>query len=142
MGMQEKGYSAKKKGGNYSLKLERERRGWSLSYVATCIDCPDPHTVGRWERGTSLPSPRYRQALCELYRKDAQELGFLKNKLSGEYEEALDQKYWEQEYEQSSPTRSDSCFFFNVKLPRADELYGRKMERETLLNWTYNKSLT
>lgn len=140
--MQEKSYSARKRGGNHPLKLERERRGWSLGYVAMRIDCPDPHTIGRWERGISLPSPRYRQALCELYGKDARELGFLKDKLDRGSEEPLDQVQGEKQSEQSSSTRSDPCFFFNVKLPRADELYGRKIERETLLNRTYNKSST
>src|SRR5438067_11540859 len=113
MGMQEKGYSAKKKGGNYSLKLERERRGWSLSYVAASIDCPDPHTVGRWERGTSFPSPRYRQALCELFGKDAEELGFFKSESVEQSQPAIDIQPGAQE----QPARTHSHFFFNEKLP-------------------------
>lgn len=139
--MEEKKYPMQKKREKHPLKLERERRGWSLGYMAMRIDCPDPHTVGRWERGTSLPSPRYRQALCELFAKDAKELGFLKDELAGESEESLDRVHWEQS-EQSSLTRSAPCFFFNVKLPHAAEFYGRKIEREILLNRTYNKSST
>jgi transcriptional regulator with XRE-family HTH domain len=140
--VEEKSYPAKKERRNHRLKLERERRGWSLSYVATHIACPDPHTVGRWEHGISLPSPRYRQALCELYGKDARELGFLKDELNRESEESSGQTHWEQQSEQPLPTRSATCFFFNVKLPHVDELYGRKIEREILLNRTYNKSST
>jgi transcriptional regulator with XRE-family HTH domain len=57
------------------LKYERERRGWALEYVATLINCPDPRTIARWERGAISPSPRYRQVLCETFGKDAEELG-------------------------------------------------------------------
>jgi transcriptional regulator with XRE-family HTH domain len=65
------------------LKYERERRGWTLEHVATQIDCPESHMIARWERGIISPSPRYRQALCELFGKNAEELGILPN--SGKY---------------------------------------------------------
>src|SRR5205085_401715 len=35
-------------------------------------------TVGRWERGEAFPSPYNRRKLVELYGKNAEELGFLK----------------------------------------------------------------
>lgn len=72
------------------LKYERERRGWTLEYVATQINCPDSHMVTRWERGTTTPSPRYRQALCELFGKDAEELGLLPKRLDEKPEQAPD----------------------------------------------------
>jgi transcriptional regulator with XRE-family HTH domain len=140
--VEEKNFSLKKNQGNHLLKLERERRGWSLSYVATLINCPDPHSIGRWERNKCFPSPRYRQALCELYNKDAKELGFLKDKSDGANEEPLDHVYSKQLSNQRSLARPDNYFFFNVKLPRVDEFYGRKIEREILLNRTSNKSST
>ena len=91
---------------NQRLKHERERRGWSLGYVAASIDCPDPHTVGRWERGTSFPSPRYRQALCELFGKDAQELGLISKEPEGKDKQALDPSLQEPD-EEFSVTSTD-----------------------------------
>lgn len=79
--MESKNPSEKKALSRSQLKYERERRGWSLAYVATQVNCPDPHMIGRWERGVISPSPRYRQALCELFGKDAEELGFLSKEL-------------------------------------------------------------
>lgn len=71
------------------LKHERELRGWTLGYVATQIDCPDPHMIGRWERGKVSPSPRYRQALCELFGKNAQELGLIPQEPGDEIQKVL-----------------------------------------------------
>ena len=62
------------------LRSEREQRGWSRDYVATAIGS-DAQSIGRWERGTTSPSPYYRQALCELFRMNAKELGLLKDEL-------------------------------------------------------------
>jgi len=59
---------------NTRLRNERERRGWSREYVAEQIS-GNAQTVGRWERGTTSPSPYYRQRLCELFKMDAEELG-------------------------------------------------------------------
>jgi len=33
--------------------------------------------VSRWERGKSMPGPFYREKLCTLFQKDAEELGFI-----------------------------------------------------------------
>jgi uncharacterized membrane protein len=64
------------KGINYRLKVEREKRGWSQARVAEQIDT-DAINVSRWERGYSTPTPYFREKLCRLYEKNAQELGFL-----------------------------------------------------------------
>ena len=56
------------------LKYERERRGWSQADIAEKTGC-DTKTVGRWERGERLPRPYHRQMLCELFGKNAEELG-------------------------------------------------------------------
>lgn len=63
---------------NTRLRSERERRGWTREYVAGKIG-GEVRTIGRWERGTTSPSPFYRQRLCELFEMDAEALGFFKN---------------------------------------------------------------
>ena len=61
---------------NRKLQHERELRGWSQQKVAEELDT-DEKRIGIWERGESIPSPFYRQKLCQLFGKNAQELGFL-----------------------------------------------------------------
>ena len=58
------------------LRYERERRGWSQADLASRVGS-DPKTVARWERGESLPRPYHRQALCELFGKNAEEFGLI-----------------------------------------------------------------
>src|SRR5205823_510675 len=58
------------------LRQERERRGWSRSYVAEQVEV-DIATVERWERGERMPQPHYRQKLCVLFEQNAQDLGCL-----------------------------------------------------------------
>jgi transcriptional regulator with XRE-family HTH domain len=65
-----------KQGRSVRLRQERELRGWSRSYIAEQVEA-DLGTVGRWERGERLPHPHYRQKLCDLFGKSAQELGLL-----------------------------------------------------------------
>jgi eukaryotic-like serine/threonine-protein kinase len=61
---------------NLQLKQERELRGWSQAKVAQEIGT-SAKIVSRWERGTSLPSPYFRERLCLLFGKDALALGLL-----------------------------------------------------------------
>jgi transcriptional regulator with XRE-family HTH domain len=63
------------------LRQERELRGWSRSYVAEQLEV-DIMTVGRWERGERLPHPYHRQKLCDLFEKNALELGLLPEPLT------------------------------------------------------------
>jgi tetratricopeptide (TPR) repeat protein/transcriptional regulator with XRE-family HTH domain len=63
---------------NNLLKHERELRGWSQARVAEKIETTALN-VGRWERGTSLPYPHFREKLCLLFGKDARELGLLES---------------------------------------------------------------
>jgi transcriptional regulator with XRE-family HTH domain len=93
------------------LKYERERRGWTVEYVATQINCPDPHMIGRWERGKISPCPRYRQALCELFEKDAEELELLPKEAAENNEQAPEQ-FVPEPGEEPSITRTRSSFFF------------------------------
>src|ERR1051326_1658893 len=59
------------------LKRERELRNWSQDQVAEKVGT-DPKTVSRWESGERLPRPDSREALCELFGKNAEEFGLLK----------------------------------------------------------------
>ncbi len=62
---------------NCALREERELRGWSQNYLAEQLEAPSPSYVSRWERGTASPSPYYREKLCRIFGKNAQELGLL-----------------------------------------------------------------
>ncbi len=66
---------------NLHLKEARELRGWSQKYVAEQIGA-DRYYLSRWEHGTASPSPFYRQKLCALFNKNAQELGLVPQKVS------------------------------------------------------------
>src|SRR6266699_3602261 len=61
------------------LRYEREKRGWSQANLAEKVAC-DTKTIGRWESGDSVPRPYYRQALYDLFGKDAEEFGLLGEK--------------------------------------------------------------
>ncbi len=63
---------------NRRLKQERELRGWSQAKVAELIGT-DATTVSRWERGLFLPTPFFRERLCVLFGKNAEELGLLES---------------------------------------------------------------
>ena len=65
------------RGPNRTLKLERERRGWTQRYVAQQIGV-DPFTISRWERGLNLPSPYALQKVSRLFGKTPEELGFFR----------------------------------------------------------------
>src|SRR5215467_9275076 len=67
------------KGRNEILKREREQRGWSQARLAELIGT-DAATVSRWERGYATPSPYFREHLCRLFEKSAQDLGLLPEK--------------------------------------------------------------
>ena len=58
----------------HPLKVEREMRGWSQARVAKELGTTT-RTVSRWELGLATPYPYYREQLCILFGKTAQELG-------------------------------------------------------------------
>lgn len=60
---------------NEQLRLARQKRGWSRAYIAEQIGVADPKTIGRWERGSASPSPRFLQKLCELFQMPPTGLG-------------------------------------------------------------------
>ena len=63
---------------NRRLKQVRELRGWSQAKVAEQIGT-DATTVSRWERGLFSPTPYFRERLCTLFDKNAEELGLLES---------------------------------------------------------------
>lgn len=61
---------------NRRLRQARELRGWSQAKVAGQIGT-DATTVSRWERGLFAPTPYFREKLCVLFGKNAEDLGLL-----------------------------------------------------------------
>jgi transcriptional regulator with XRE-family HTH domain len=58
------------------LKHERELRGWSQAKVAEEVGTT-VNSVSQWERNLFRPSPYFRERLCQLFEKNAEELGLL-----------------------------------------------------------------
>ena len=102
---------------SHPLKKEREFRGWSQAKVAEAVGT-NVRTVIRWEQGKSVPYPYHRELLCELFAKNARELGLLE-----ETEEDLPQ-------ETRSPPRSLQLPVFDPAIPTMhggpDHLVGRE----------------
>src|SRR5579884_3152420 len=59
---------------NEKLVSERLQRRWSQLEVADMIGTTRIN-VSRWECGITTPNPYFRQRLCELFEKNAEELG-------------------------------------------------------------------
>jgi transcriptional regulator with XRE-family HTH domain len=56
------------------LVAERLRRHWTQLEVADHLGTT-PGNVSRWERGITSPGPYFRSRLCDLFGKNARELG-------------------------------------------------------------------
>src|SRR2546421_4365650 len=89
---------------NDRLSNERKKRHWTQSDVASelygrCSEeefeehgTIDGNMVSKWERGLHIPSPFWRRKICELFGKDAAELGLINeqdNRKSTEEEASL-----------------------------------------------------
>jgi len=70
----------KSKQPNNFLRHEREKRGWSQNKLAELIGAADSAMVSRWETGERRPDYEYQEKLCNLFKKDAVELGFIKKR--------------------------------------------------------------
>lgn len=62
---------------NMLLRQARVQRSWTQKQVAEKIGLAQALNVNRWEQGRAMPSPYFRQRLCDLFGKSAQELGLL-----------------------------------------------------------------
>jgi tetratricopeptide (TPR) repeat protein/transcriptional regulator with XRE-family HTH domain len=71
---------------NQRLSSEREQRGWSQQEVADLIGTT-PVNISRWERGLTSPGPYFRQKLCALFGKSAQELGLVPESARDSFEQ-------------------------------------------------------
>jgi len=99
---------------NRRLKQARELRGWSQAKVAEAIGT-DATTVSRWERGLFSPTPYFRERLCKLFARNAEELGL------------LEPAYQPLEREQETaflPPPARSAFEMNGAWPREDPYAG------------------
>jgi transcriptional regulator with XRE-family HTH domain len=59
---------------NERLRRARDLRGWTQADLAEALGT-DFETVSRWERGITVPSSHYREKLCSVLDKTAEELG-------------------------------------------------------------------
>lgn len=104
------------------LRRERERRSWTQAYVAEKIGTTDAN-VSRWERGKTTPDMYYRQQLCTLYEKTAEQLGFYQEEVPVVAEDSHD-KPKQEAVEQSipQPTIADiGAPLPSSSIPTADE---------------------
>lgn len=107
---------------NNLLRRERELRGWSQKEVAERINALGPHYVSRWERGNASPSPYYRQRLCELFGKNARELGFFDEQAGDDQQQpvAAPEKLLREDWGDAPENRS---------------FYGREQEVAQMTRW-------
>jgi WD40 repeat protein len=68
---------------NKKLEQETELLGWRREDIAEWIGT-DVKTLGEWLHGES-PNPHYREELCKLFGKDAEELGLTKDENGASY---------------------------------------------------------
>jgi transcriptional regulator with XRE-family HTH domain/DNA polymerase III delta prime subunit len=73
------------------VRRERELHSWSQEQVAEKIGTTAPN-VSRWERGKTFPDTYYRQKLCELFGKSAEELGLIQNDADEKSEQSPNQR--------------------------------------------------
>jgi transcriptional regulator with XRE-family HTH domain/DNA polymerase III delta prime subunit len=72
------------------VRRERELHSWSQEQVAEKLGTTAPN-VSRWERGKTFPDTYYRQKLCELFGKSAEELGLIQNDADEKREQSPNQ---------------------------------------------------
>lgn len=99
------------------LLRERKRRGWSQDDLANKVST-DVKTIGRWEGGGSLPRPYFRQKLCDLFDKDAEELGLFEDTAT-----------------RSAPSDMLETTEDWGEAPYITQTYGRDQEVATLRRW-------
>ena len=71
---------------NDKLREERLRRQWTQQDLADRLETTKL-TIGRWERGISVPGPHFRLKLYALFGKSAEELGLVGMQVSATHPE-------------------------------------------------------
>ncbi|GCE49733.1 NACHT domain-containing protein [Thermosporothrix hazakensis] len=138
--MEEKAWSKKKRHPNLQLKMERERRFWTLEDVATRISNlpdfgpgePDPRTVGRWERGVSFPSPRYCRALCTIFEKEADELGLIPPSVEAKGTKPLGQAATPNQTDAPESATTQSALSPDTAIPETPDLVEDQQTESTI----------
>src|SRR5215470_5766301 len=64
---------------NERLRRVRSLKGWSQAELAEQVGTSF-EMVSRWERGVTVPSPYYRERLCAVLGKTAEELGLVRDR--------------------------------------------------------------
>jgi transcriptional regulator with XRE-family HTH domain len=116
-------------------------RGWTQEELAEHIGTTSV-TVSRWESGVTSPNRYFQKQLSDIYDKSIQELGLLQIEDSKPPVNARASPNGQNEAIAVGAVRTKSVFFFNEPLRDPAEFYGRRRERHTLINRTYNKAST
>ncbi len=118
------------------LRLARESQGWTQEELAEKLGTTSV-TVSRWESGITFPSRHFRRKLSILYGMSIAELGLVEEK-----RQKPESKEESLPVVEHSRQHVKTLFFFNEPLLAPQECYGRRRERETLLNRTYRHAST
>src|SRR5260370_15916721 len=73
------------------LRRERELHSWPQEQVAEKIGTTSPN-VSRWERGKTFPDTYYRQKLCKLFGRSAEEVAVIQNDAGEKREQSPNQR--------------------------------------------------
>ncbi len=129
---------------NHLLRSARENRGWTQEELAEKIGTTSV-TISRWESGITFPSRYFRRKLSTLYGQSIRALGLLPedsinppHTVSSPAVTLLSEK----KSEQLPAFRPGPVFLFNEPLTDPLEMYGRRRERDILVNRTYRKAST
>ncbi len=96
------------------LRQIRQQNHLSQAELAEKVGV-DPKTVGRWEAGESLPRPRFRKKMGDIFRKTPGEMGF--------------------EVKDQSPAPRATPHEDWGEIPDISRFYGREQECTTLTQW-------
>jgi transposase len=91
---------------SHLLKAERIKRGWTQATVAAAVGVHEK-TVGRWERGVTVPYPYFCEQLCFLFDKTPELLGLTLPHLWRIGEEKLDRIDQEDSMSKLQPTDTE-----------------------------------
>lgn len=87
---------------NLRLRQQRQLRGWSQARLAEELGTSSK-VVSRWERGAVFPSPYFRERLCVVFDKNAEDLGLTPTSEQEHEPQEQEQQEQEQTKEESMP---------------------------------------